>query len=403
MHPRLSQQFTAAAGKVLSAVETDPRASHQHEFNGVALLQQVLGEPNARERLPTRFIRIDDDLLTETWDGEVTWYDARQRARAERGVNRFEYRLYYPSNPVMAAAAAGDTFILARRTDGGLMAVIAPGGSSVEAQLRSLFGVEHQGELFSLGSAPDESALDLSDTDLLEALGIEVDWTDESALEGLVDAFGREFPTTVVFSAYARAHGADVDPLTDPDSALMEWMGTEEALFRTFERHLLQEPLDSARGDVDVVVGVVLRALQRRRARAGQALENHVEELLDRHGIVHTRGGITEGRKRPDFLFPGVDYYRDPSWPADRLLMLGAKTTCRDRWRQVLTEADRIPDKHLITLEAPISRSQVEEMRTHRLHLVIPVPLQVKFDPDDRTHLLSVQEALVLTRRAARI
>ena len=26
--------------------------------------------------------------------------------------------------------------------------------------------------------------------------------------------------------------------------------------------------------------------------------------------------------------------------------MLGVKTTCKDRWRQVLSEADRIPQKH---------------------------------------------------------
>jgi hypothetical protein len=31
--------------------------------------------------------------------------------------------------------------------------------------------------------------------------------------------------------------------------------------------------------------------------------------------------------------------------------MLGAKTTCKDRWRQVLTEAIKIPHKHLFTLE----------------------------------------------------
>jgi hypothetical protein len=30
--------------------------------------------------------------------------------------------------------------------------------------------------------------------------------------------------------------------------------------------------------------------------------------------------------------------------------MLGVKTTCSDRWRQVLAEADRIQLKHLLTL-----------------------------------------------------
>ena len=36
--------------------------------------------------------------------------------------------------------------------------------------------------------------------------------------------------------------------------------------------------------------------------------------------------------------------------------MLGVKSTRKDRWRQVLAEADRIDDKHLLTLETAISR-----------------------------------------------
>lgn len=35
--------------------------------------------------------------------------------------------------------------------------------------------------------------------------------------------------------------------------------------------------------------------------------------------------------------------------------MLGAKTTIKERWRQVLEEANRIERKHLITLEPAVS------------------------------------------------
>ena len=43
--------------------------------------------------------------------------------------------------------------------------------------------------------------------------------------------------------------------------------------------------------------------------------------------------------------------------------MLAAKTSCKDRWRQVLAEADRIRTKHLLTLEPAISKIQTAEMR----------------------------------------
>lgn len=51
--------------------------------------------------------------------------------------------------------------------------------------------------------------------------------------------------------------------------------------------------------------------------------------------------------KKPDFIFPDGVSYHNFEFQADKLTMLGAKTTCKDRWRQVLNEADRIRDKHL--------------------------------------------------------
>ena len=57
------------------------------------------------------------------------------------------------------------------------------------------------------------------------------------------------------------------------------------------------------------------------------------------------------------------------------LVMLGVKSTSKDRWRQVLTEADRIPQKHLCTLEAGISAKQTDEMQRQQLTLVVPTGL----------------------------
>lgn len=49
-----------------------------------------------------------------------------------------------------------------------------------------------------------------------------------------------------------------------------------------------------------------------------------------------------------------------------------AKTTCKDRWRQVINEADRIPVKHLFTLQQGISSQQLQEMVAERVQLVVP-------------------------------
>jgi len=49
-------------------------------------------------------------------------------------------------------------------------------------------------------------------------------------------------------------------------------------------------------------------------------------------------------------------------------------TTCKDRWRQVINEADRIPEKHLFTLQPTISKNQLREMTDEKVHLVVPSP-----------------------------
>ena len=73
-------------------------------------------------------------------------------------------------------------------------------------------------------------------------------------------------------------------------------------------------------------------------------------------------------------------------------MVLGLKTTCRDRWRQVLNEGKRVTAKHLLTLQPAMSRAQLEEMREARLQLIVPAPLHAGYDLPDDCRLLSVRE-----------
>jgi hypothetical protein len=70
--------------------------------------------------------------------------------------------------------------------------------------------------------------------------------------------------------------------------------------------------------------------------------------------------------------------------------MLAVKTSCKDRWRQVLAEADRIREKHLLTLEPAISRIQTAEMQGQGLQLVLPASLHATYQPDQRAWLMDV-------------
>jgi hypothetical protein len=78
--------------------------------------------------------------------------------------------------------------------------------------------------------------------------------------------------------------------------------------------------------------------------------------------------------------------------------MLAVKTSCKDRWRQVLAEADLIRTKHLLTLEPGISSAQTTEMRKEALQLVLPAPLYSSYQPAQQTELMSLAAFLDLVR-----
>jgi len=77
---------------------------------------------------------------------------------------------------------------------------------------------------------------------------------------------------------------------------------------------------------------------------------------------------------------------------AEKLTMLGSKTTCKDRWRQVLNEADRIPHKHLFTLQEGISDTQIQEMSDENLTLVVPKESVKTFGNFGKTHVLTLEK-----------
>uniref|UniRef100_UPI00202FE96B type II restriction endonuclease n=2 Tax=Enterobacterales TaxID=91347 RepID=UPI00202FE96B len=82
----------------------------------------------------------------------------------------------------------------------------------------------------------------------------------------------------------------------------------------------------------------------------------HLEKIFVSNGLLKfTTQSVTEGKKKPDFLFPSGVEYHNPAYPAEKLRMLAVKTTCKDRWRQALSEADRIDKIHLFTLQEGVS------------------------------------------------
>lgn len=393
----LSQYFQGAAAKKLSAVEADVLTSNQHEFNGVEGLRDILGEPKGKVRYESKFLYltdVDDDPVIE--EGFLTWYDARQKARIERGVMRWEYRLYFPTNTVSQLANEGDILIIAKRPDKTLLAIVAEAETTIAQQVLWLFGftdIVHPGFSVREELETEQDRVEFASRFILESIGVSVEATEETFLDGMLDKFGNKLPTTRIFSAYARSTLPEINAHDGHDMALMAWMEREEILFRTMEKHIIGERLSQGfDGDVDGFISFSLSVQNRRKSRAGLALENHLEILFKECGINYTRTPMTENKSKPDFIFPGVEQYRNPDFISDGLTMLGVKSSCKDRWRQVLAEADRIKRKHLLTLEAAISKSQTDEMNAKALQLVVPEKLHNTYNLEQQEWLMNVSE-----------
>ena len=179
----------------------------------------------------------------------------------------------------------------------------------------------------------------------------------------------------------------------------MAWMEREEILFRTLERYMVADRLAKGfEGDVDSFMSFSLSVQNRRKSRVGLALENHLEELFAGCGIRYSRTAVTENRSKPDFIFPGQAEYHNPAFNPLNLTMLGVKSTCKDRWRQVLAEADRIERKHLLTLEAAISTNQTSEMQAKKLQLVLPRGLRATYTEEQQAWLMDISSFTALVR-----
>lgn len=398
----LSDYFSGVVAKKLTLVETVTPQSNQHEFQGTRAVRAMLGDED-RRAIPTKFLWLGDEQEGLTEEGFVSWSNVRKgKPRAP------EYHLYYSGNPVTEMMRPSDMMFLAQRPDGSVMVILTPEGGTVHNQLSWLFAIDQASEQFTTGNVETDKtiSMDFAARYVMDELGLEMEEPEADQLDTLIEKFGLKFPTTREFSDLARASLPHVSALDAPDEALLEWINREEQLFRRLERVIVAERLQSGfmatdGADVDGFLSFSLSVQNRRKSRAGSALENHLEVMFQAHGIQFDRGAETENRNKPDFLFPGQAEYHNPAFPAARLTMLGSKSTLKDRWRQVLSEAERIDEKHLLTLEPGVSENQTDEMRAKRLQLVLPSRLHATYKPAQQEWLMDVAAfiAAVKTRQ----
>jgi hypothetical protein len=313
----LSEYFDGVAAKRLSVVETDFSRSHQHEFQAVRQMLSFIGRASEPTPFPATFMYLtDDDPEPIVEDASLTLYDAR-RLNPNRSP---EFRFYFADNAVTRCMAVGDLLVIAKQRSGELLVIVAEDHSSIASQVEWLFGLgdlQLTGlETSTSGTAPGFSVraelenaqdrIEFASRFILERIGIDVEASDDSYLSQILDTFGHGWPETKDFSPFARALASDVDPVLDPDGALMAWIEREYVLYRTLERHLISARLDdgfTGSTGVEDFLSYSLSVQNRRKSRSGSSLENHIEEILRANRVAFVRGAKTEANsKKPNGL-----------------------------------------------------------------------------------------------------
>lgn len=205
----------------------------------------------------------------------------------------------------------------------------------------------------------------------------------------LPDEWKQHFPSGSDIIDYAADHFAKTSD--DPDEQLIDRRRVEYEIFLLVEEMHVLDVIRNGFGSVDEFVSMANSVSNRRKSRAGKSLELHLEHLFIEHGLNHfATQAVTEGNKKPDFLFPSSEAYHDATYPEENLRMLAVKTTCKDRWRQILNEANKIRQIHLFTLQEGVSVTQYREMQEAGVKLVVPSSLHKKYPEPLRNELMTL-------------
>jgi len=274
----------------------------------------------------------------------------------------------------------GSLFILCQMKDGQLYAWVLNDDETVDAVFNFT------------GLSPSETNR-LIQFDLDERL--------RPSAETLLEKYGSVFPETDTiardtWNIFENLYGGK----TDPDRMIVDLIRIEYAVFRYLEKEIYRPFLGKPFASVEALMTVSLEINNRRKSRAGRSLELHLRYIFDTFGVEYSPGAVSEMKKRPDFIFPSEEAYRDENFPSEKLFTLGAKTTCKDRWRQVISEADRVKDKYLFTLQQGFTSSQLIEMKAAGVIPVIPAEFHEKCRSDDRGMLMTLSEFIEMVTKA---
>ncbi|MCD7786566.1 MAG: type II restriction endonuclease [Oscillospiraceae bacterium] len=362
---------TSAYCKFLSANDSGETGGHQSGIlisktaKDMLYTEQEMNENHILKKSGS--VKWQDDFITPC---TFTWYESKGELRITGFGRNFPFR--HPDY-------TGALFVMVKDGDEYYQGFIFNTDETIQEFLDS----------FGLTPAETNRPIEINNVD--------PEIRERSAIDAFISELGGEFPSSYEMSRAARMIQYDVYlnralVVSNPDSILLRWTEEEYRLFRAIEHSKYGDIVANGFQSVDDFVVLANQVLNRRKSRAGKSLEHHLSAIFDENSIQYTAQAVTEGNKKPDFLFPSEESYHDMTFSIDKLCTLAAKTTCKDRWRQILNEANRLRDenKYLCTMQQGISAPQMDEMQAEKVILVVPKDYITAYPRDRRDRIWTV-------------
>lgn len=358
--------------KFLSANDTGETGGHQAGiYISKPSIPLLFSEPGVKGEIKDRWVKItwQEDFATDT---RFIYYG--QKTRNEYRITNFGRGF-----PFLKPEYTGALLVITKHDEDDYFGYVL----NTEEEI--------QDYLNAFGLTP-------ADTNrLIESEG-ELQSAEEIAIADFILTLEEDFPASEKMSSaardiYRKAGYPETRIRTSPDRVLLGWTDTEYRLFRALEAERYGERILEGFDSVEEFVRLANQVLNRRKSRAGKSLENHLAAIFDGNEVKYTAQAVTEGNKKPDFLFPSSEAYHNFEFPVNGITSLAAKTTCKDRWRQILNEADRLRDenKYLCTMQQGISGAQMDEMQEEQVILVVPKAYISTYPKDRQDRIWTIQ------------
>ncbi|MEL7655316.1 MAG: type II restriction endonuclease [Bacillota bacterium] len=362
--------------KFVTANDSGETGGHQRGFHIPKSAAPVLFN---REFSKGEFYEEDIQIIWEdgfVTDSSIKYYGEKTRDeyRLTRFGREFDFR---------ERIATGDVLVISRVEYGVFKAFV----------LKTEEEIENFVNTFGLSPIDSGSIIEVSQS--------RIELNEEYEFEHFFQTLGGVFPSTEMMSKTAREielkiNDQEFEILTNPDKKILDWTASEYRLFRFIERGLHLDQVTYGFADIEEFITLANSIMNRRKSRAGKSLEHHLSFIFKENRMQFSEQMVTEENNRPDFIFPSISAYKNVRYPREDIMVLAAKTTCKDRWRQILSETENLDKHYLFTLQQGITINQLDQMYNAKVQLVVPKQHLSTFPEIYRDSILSLKDFIGL-------